>query len=224
MFLIRHYFIGLIKSIVVNFRYLPLRQAIKLPILISGYCSVKGNGNIMITTSDVYFAMIKLGFGNIGLFDHKFERTIIFNHGLIDFCGRANIGLGSRIAVSGILRLGEGFAISAKSQIVAMKEVVFGKNCLISWDVLVMDSDFHPIYTLDDYVGARLNPDKPIYCGDNCWICTGAKILKGSKLSDNVVIAAGASISSDLSHLTNSILTSNNIEVKELRKNIVWKL
>lgn len=157
MFLIRHYFIGLIKSIVVNFRYLPLRQAIKLPILISGYCSFKGNGKISITTGKVYFAMIKLGFGSVGLFDHKFERTVVFNNGLINFCGRANIGLGSRIAVSGILRLGEGFAISAKSQIVAMKEVFFGKNCLMSWDVLVIDSDFHPIYDLNDYVGDRLN-------------------------------------------------------------------
>lgn len=223
MFLIRHYFIGLIKSIAVNFRYLPLDQAIKLPILISGYCSVRGNGKIKIMTDNVCFAMIKLGFGDVGLFDHKFERTIIFNNGLIVFCGRANIGLGSRIAVSGILKRGEGVAISAKSQIVAMKEVCFGKNCLMSWDVLVIDSDFHHIYGLNDSAGGRLNPDKPIILGDNCWICTGAKILKGSKLGNNVVVAAGAFISGDLSNLSNCILTSNNVEIKELRKNIAWK-
>ncbi len=65
-------------------------------------------------------------------------------NGIINFNGRRNIGHGSKISVGkdGILTFGQNFNITAESSIVCYNNISFGNNCLLSWDILIMDTDF----------------------------------------------------------------------------------
>jgi acetyltransferase-like isoleucine patch superfamily enzyme len=89
--------------------------------------------------------------------------------------------------------------------IMAEERVEIGSNCLISWNVGIADSDFHPIepalrlqdtLALAPYLPGRPNRPvigtKPVIIGDNVWIGMHALILKGVTIGDNSVVAGGA--------------------------------
>ena len=150
------------KTIYFNFKYLPFNKAIKFPFFISNrvyLLQVKGEVYI---NSEIKTGMINIGYGRIGIFDMKRSRTIWEVAGKIVFEGNAGIGHGSKISVGekGVLELGNNFTITAESSILAYNHIRFGENCLISWDCLIMDTDFHKIY---DKEGTVINSPKPIF-------------------------------------------------------------
>jgi acetyltransferase-like isoleucine patch superfamily enzyme len=89
--------------------------------------------------------------------------------------------------------LGDHFNITAESTVVCAKEIRFGNDCLVSWDVLVMDTDEHPVYNKE---GERINEDRPIVVGNHVWIGCKCMLLKGAELSDNTILAAGTALRS----------------------------
>lgn len=142
---------------------------------------------------DAETADIKIGFGDVGHYDRERSRTIWQVSGEVDFKGKASIGHGSKISVRGRLELGDHFNITAESTVVCAKEIRFGSDCLISWDVLVMDTDEHPIFNKED---ERINEDRPIVVGNHVWIGCKCMLLKGAELPDNTILAAGTALRS----------------------------
>jgi hypothetical protein len=68
--------INLIKTIFFNLKYLPLNQAVKLPIYV--YRDVRFNrlkGNIQLNAPQVYRGMIKIGNVIMGNADPKYQRA-----------------------------------------------------------------------------------------------------------------------------------------------------
>lgn len=182
------------KSIYFNFKYLPIKQAIKLPVLISHRTFLdKAKGSVKINSDTIKTSMINIGFGEVGIFDRRKSRAIWRVEGNVVFNGVVNIGHGSKINVgkNGILELGNRFSISAETQIVCEKNIVFGENCLLSWDILIMDTDYHKIRDFDENI---LNNDKEIIIGNNVWIAAKCLILKGVKIENDTIVAAGSKI------------------------------
>ena len=138
-------------------------------------------------------AMVKIGFGDVGHYDRKRSRSIWQVSGIVAFGGKASIGHGSKISVRGKLSLGAGFNMTAESTIVCAKEIRFGDDCLLSWDILVMDTDEHPLY---DKAQQRINPDKPIVVGNHVWIGCKCVLLKGAEVPNDTVLAAGTLLKS----------------------------
>lgn len=66
------------------------------------------------------------------------------------------------------------------------KNVMFGSNCLVSDNEHGTDASSNVPYRFQ-----RLKT-KPVVIGDNCWIAENAKILSGSKIGENSVVAANA--------------------------------
>lgn len=209
--------ISLPKTIYFNLKYFRLSQAIKLPVFVSyntKFKTLKGNINI---PPNAKYGSIKIGFGDVGVFDKYKRRTYLQITGNIKFNGKANIGHGSSISVSGNLEVGDNFIITAESKIICKKQIKFGKNCLISWDCLFMDTDFHKINTSDvEYI----NKDKAIIIGNNVWIGCRNLILKGSKISDNSVISANSKINSKFEEC-NIIISGNPASI--IKRNITWE-
>jgi acetyltransferase-like isoleucine patch superfamily enzyme len=89
--------------------------------------------------------------------------------------------------------------------LMAEERIEIGSHCLISWNVAIADSDFHPLDSVQRRVDAEaLAPffenrpprpalrSAPISIGDNVWIGMNAVILKGVTIGENSVVAAGS--------------------------------
>jgi acetyltransferase-like isoleucine patch superfamily enzyme len=68
--------------------------------------------------------------------------------------------------------------VTAETTIISYSEVQFGKNCLLAWDTLVMDTDFHKI---KNEFGQVINSPRPIIVGDNVWIGCRCLVLSPVK-------------------------------------------
>lgn len=161
--------------------------------------------------------MMLLGYQRLGIHDGYYNRTVWQVSGQITIEGeRIDIGRGSSLCVSGKCYFGNHFAITGKSTIICRKSIIFGYGVLISWDALLMDTDYH---TIINEQGMVINEEKPIIVGDNVWIGCRATILKGTSIPSNSVIAAGSVISGSMEE-ENCIYTS---ERKTLKRNITWQ-
>lgn len=84
--------------------------------------------------------------------------------------------------------------------IFASENITIGNNCLIAPFVYLVDSN-HGIQR-DQLINQQPNLTSPIVIGNDVWLATGAKILKGVKIGDGAVIAAGALVKDDVSPYT----------------------
>jgi acetyltransferase-like isoleucine patch superfamily enzyme len=206
------------KTIYINFKYFTIKNALKLPILVSRNVWLKNCSGKIEIIGNIYSGMVKIGFGEVGIFDKKHSRSILEFSGKIIFYGKANIGHGSKISVGkeGILTLGNNFIITAESSIVCFKKITFGENCLISWDCLFLDTDFHKILNENNEI---INEPKEIYVGKDVWIGCRCLILKGTEIKDGNIIGANSTVAKKLENI-NSIYIGNPI--KCIKQNIKW--
>ncbi|WIE03921.1 acyltransferase [Vibrio fluvialis] len=210
------YFLGIPKSLYFNVKYFGFKKGLKFPVLISKNVLLRNcKGTVYIKPS----SRVRIGFGDVGIFDIKKSRTIWDVKGSVSFFGDAFIGHGSKVNVldGGNLLIGDKFRISAESAIVCKRKISFGKNNLISWDVLIMDTDFHHIYDAKN----KFNNTLEVEFSDDVWIGCRCLITKGVKLSSNTVVAAG-SVLYKSNQERNVILSSN--EQRKIKTEISWHI
>lgn len=211
------------KTIYFNFKYLPFKEAIKFPFIISHrvwLMDCKGKVSI---NSNLSTGMIKVGFGEVSIFDQMRERSVWRVLGDVEFSGRAAIGHGTKISVDkgGKLLFGKDIIITAESSIICNKEINIGDEAMISWETQIMDSDLHSIIDVDNNV---INNDEKIEIGKKVWVGCRCLILKGVKIEDGSIIAAGTTISKAFN---NKIQREKNCLIggtppKILRENLKW--
>ncbi|MBQ4441335.1 MAG: hypothetical protein II899_04425 [Bacteroidales bacterium] len=205
------------KTLRFNLHYFPLKTALKLPVFFSHRTYLRElHGKVMLPDK-VETAMVKIGFGDVGHYDRKRSRGIWQVSGTVNFKGRAGIGHGSKISVRGTLTFGADFNMTAESTIVCAHEITFGDDCLLSWDILVMDTDEHPLYNKE---GKRVNPDRPIVAGNHVWIGCKCVLLKGTNVPDNTVVAAGTLLKSSFKG-ENTVIGGNPPSI--LKQDIHWE-
>ena len=211
-----------IKSIIFNLKHFPIKEALRFPVFIARGTSLKLSQQALfkVNCEKKYPGMIRIGYKKVGIFDRTTSRTVFEIKGNIEFMGSAFLGLGSKISVQegATLELGNNFIITAQSTIICGHHISFGQNCLLSWDITIMDTDFHKILDKDYKV---INNPKEIIIGDRVWIGFGSKILKGSIIGDNNVIAANSLINSIFSS-ENSVIGGNPSRI--LREDISWEI
>ena len=179
------------RTIYFNFRYLPIAQAVRLPIWLATNVRVRNmyRGGIVID-APVRMAMIRVGFHQVDAICVYSLKTIlnIPQPGKWVLKGEAHIGHGAIIScVGGVMTVGDNFAVSGSTSFVCYKEITIGRDVQFAWDSLVMDSDAHKIYTTD---GNRMNEDKPIIIGDKVWLACQNTLLKGTMIGNNCVVGA----------------------------------
>lgn len=99
------------------------------------------------------------------------------------------VACGSPDGGAGLFVLGDHSRIGARCLIQCAELVEIGRETEVSWNVQILDTDFHSLYESDGTVRAHT---APIRVGDHVLIGTGAIVLKGVTLGDGVVVAAGS--------------------------------
>jgi acetyltransferase-like isoleucine patch superfamily enzyme len=93
------------------------------------------------------------------------------------------------------IRIGSGTYLNRNTEIVAAKSVALGRDCKIGRDVLIMDTDQHPV------PGQPFVP-APVAIEDRVWIGARAMILKGVTIGHDSIIGAGAIVTRDVPPLS----------------------
>jgi acetyltransferase-like isoleucine patch superfamily enzyme len=101
-------------------------------------------------------------------------------------------GVRLEVGEQGIIRIAKGTYINRNTVIVSEQSVEIGRNCKIAWDVTIMDSDLHPL------PGQEVMENKPVIIGDDVWIGCRSIILKGVKIGNGAIIAAGSVVTKDV--------------------------
>jgi acetyltransferase-like isoleucine patch superfamily enzyme len=97
------------------------------------------------------------------------------------------------------------FTLLNGALIMAEEKIEIGSHCLISWNIGIADSDFHPLEPAQRLIDAQAlapyfkdRPPRPklkiapVKIGDNVWVGMNAVILKGVTIGENSVVAAGS--------------------------------
>jgi acetyltransferase-like isoleucine patch superfamily enzyme len=140
---------------------------------------------------------LRVGLGPFGLTSEHDTSVIRVREGASLHCdGVVSLQRGVRIVVdSGRLTIGHGTNVNGLgTKILCAEAITIGAGCTFSWDVQVLDNDFHAI-TVD---GALQPSVAPVIIGDRVWVGTRALILKGVTVGDGAVIAAGAVVTKDV--------------------------
>ena len=165
------YLLSIPKSIYINFKLLSFKDAVKLPILVRWNCKIQSlKGKIILKRNNT--GILKIGFGYVGIYDKKYERSILEINGIIELEGKATFGQGSRICIGpkGKLKIGNNFINTAQLTLICYDSITIGKGVLTSWDILIMDTDFHQ--SINTVSNKTSNYELPIIIGDNVWIGT----------------------------------------------------
>lgn len=217
LFLSRIRELNLFSTIYINFATFSLEQAIHFPILVFGKLTIKNVRKAkLVFHSPLKVGLLRIGKKSVGFID-KDCRTIWNVAGILHIYGNVRIGRGCCIEVgeNAVLTLGENFNVTGRSTLLCQNSISFGNECLLSWDLLIMDNDWHQVVsTIDDRI---LNPSEPITIGNHVWIGCRSIILKGVSISDNVIVAANSTISRNISKEFVAV-SSNGI----LKENVRW--
>lgn len=155
-----------------------------------------------------------IGFGFPECIDKKREKGLFCNSGQIVFGHNVRLGPGCRIDNEGQIRFGDNTCITATAKIICRKEIRIGNDCLVSWNCLLMDTDFHNVMCLNK----KGNKDRKIVIENHVWICCNVMILKGTYIACDNVIAAGSILANETFGEKNSVITSDGY----MKKNITW--
>jgi len=128
-------------------------------------------------------------------------------------------GCSFSIGKNGCCTIGN-FTLLNGALVMAEERIEIGSHCLISWNVGIADSDFHPIEPAQRLIDAealapffKSRPPRPklktapVKICDNVWIGMNATILKGVNIGDNSVVAAGSVVTKSVE--PNTIVAGN---------------
>lgn len=188
--------LNFLRSLYFNFRYLPFKQAINLPVWITTNFRVHGlkRGRLIIcrpNRKSVIFGC----WGSPGLQQMKGE--LLFSKGSrLILRGHTVVSQGSvlRIDKGASMDLGEDFYCNKNCFFRASRNIVFGNDCLVGWNVQINTSDGHTI--LHD--GKQRASDLPVIIGNHVWITSNTVITKGVSIADGCIIAQGAVVAKSI--------------------------
>jgi acetyltransferase-like isoleucine patch superfamily enzyme/coenzyme F420-reducing hydrogenase beta subunit len=116
-----------------------------------------------------------------------------------------------RIIKGGNLIIGSA-VINEGVQIVCASQIMIGEGCLLARDVVIRDYDAHTIEEPD------FKMSKAIEIGNHVWIGNRAMILKGVKIGDGAIIAAGAVVTKDVP----ARCIAAGVPAKVVKENVKW--
>lgn len=164
--------------------------------------TIRGKSKIRLKKGAQYIAnnngslVIGYGDGATATFEYSGSNLELLEKSKLIINGNARVGYNSsiRLEKNAQLIIGDNTYISAKALIRAAKSIKIGNNCAISWNVTIMDSDFHD-YKVN---GILQENTKEVIIEDNVWIGNNVIILKGVHIGKNAIVAAGSVVTRDV--------------------------
>ena len=179
--------VNITKTLLINFAFLPFKQAVKLPIVIYGPCKI---GSIMGQIK--FLSPVRRGMLKIGL-THPvrsyYSKSFVSIAGLIEVGERTILrkGINLEVGIAGHLVLKDFMSVGHNCTIICHQYIEIGEACSVGNNSYFIDSDFHHVInTKTRKVGVN---HKPVILGPNCWIGGWCTIKKGTQLPKGTIVA-----------------------------------
>jgi carbonic anhydrase/acetyltransferase-like protein (isoleucine patch superfamily) len=196
--------LGLPNTLRFNFRYFSFAQACKLPVLVSHRMKlVRLDGSVEL--AEYRFGSVRLGPADVDVFPDGGRPGVWRVEGRVRLGAGVRIGPGTSIVCTGDLDIGDHVLTNARVSLYCAKQIVIGRDTLISWDATIIDHDFHELRDADNNC---INPPAAIIIGERAWIGFGATIAKETRLAAGTVIGAGAVVRGEFND-ANCVLSGN---------------
>lgn len=185
---LKNFFNLWIPSIIFNLHYFPFKQAIKLPVLIMKPNFRKLGGKVIIESDTIHRGMIHLGFNRVNIFPDNGISWL--NEGTIVFKGKTDIGSDSYIVVrkTGHVEFGDDFKTQAGLKLISCIGITFGQGTRLGWQVIVMDTNFHPLYDMEKERFKKAYGK--IKIGDYNWFSTQCMIMHSVETPERCIFGA----------------------------------
>lgn len=106
--------------------------------------------------------------------------------------------------------IGEDTYINHRTELRCYEKINIGNRCAISWDVTIMDTDYHQIDTIKHIA--------PTIIEDHVWVGCKSVILKGVTIGEGSIVAAGSIVTKNVPPYT---LVAGN-PAKVIKEKISW--
>lgn len=181
-----------LKSLYLNFAMLPIRQAIKMPIIVSKYTYFYSLPGKIELTSPARFGMIRFGYFGEDVITPKDARTLLQIEGVMKLASNVHFGCGViiRIETNAILEIETNVRISNRTKIICYDNIKICHDTRIAWECQLIDTTFHYMRNMSDNSVTELT--KPIIVGAHNWIGNRCNIMKGAIIPDYTIVAAGS--------------------------------
>lgn len=178
----------LLPSLWFNFKYLPFKQAIKLPILLYKPTFLKLKGTVVIDSANIRLGMIKLGMFTSAT--HPNTGITIRNEGQLVFKGKCHIGNDTYVICGkhGKIIFGDDFRATCGMKIISECGISFGEHTLLGWGVVAIDTNFHPLYDMEKEKFKKAFA--PIVIGKNNWFGMNCLIMPGVTTPEYCIFGA----------------------------------
>lgn len=200
-----------LKTIIFNFKMLPFKQALLLPIILYGRIDISGCcGKVILKEEKIHHGMAFIGstvfhFGKWGECSNLTMLTI---------CGRFYLGEKSRIqngcivyvAKGALLELDDFASIGPNNEVYCTEHICLGSYFLSSWNCQFFDTNCH-YYAENKTTIHRLN--KEVVIGKNCWIGNNATIAKGARLGNFCIVASKSLVNKDYSNIVGGLFAGS---------------
>lgn len=203
--------LSVLKTLLFNVHYFGI-VGMKFPVFVAK--NVKfGNWGGRLELESFKTGNIRIGFNATDICDTVYQRCFWHTKGTINLGENVRIGAGCKISCGKDAKIffGKNTSINVNTQVICSQSIVFGEDCMISWENLIMDSDFHEVKEC----GQLKSKIEPIKIMDHVWIGSRCLILKGSIVSRGCIIAANSTISKKFDD-NNCLIGTNGIMKREI--------
>ncbi len=212
------YIFNLLKSLYFNFRYLPFRQAIYMPVWITANFKVRGLRRGMLVLYQPYRKSVFLGdCGSPGLQEMRgglffSTRSRLILHGF------TVVAQGSvlRMDEDATIEIGRNFFCNKNCFFRSSSKITFGEDCLLGWNVQINTSDGHVV----SHDGVVKPSELPVAIGNHVWLTANTIVTKGVSIADGCIIAQGAVVTKSVDE-PNTL--SGGVSSKVLATNVKWE-
>ncbi len=184
-----------LKTLYINFKMLPFKEAVQLPILIWGGCRLDLKGGSIKFDTPIKRGILKIGY-RYETFSYKEPVQFIVKGELI-VKGSVWMGTAVHLLVEPKARLsiGNRVVIGSKSEITCTLQIDMDDFVRTGSRVEITDSNYH--YTQNMETGAILSFKRPVHLAERNWLGTNAAILPGTITPPNLIIAYGSVCNKD---------------------------
>lgn len=190
------------KTIYFNFKVLPFKQALHLPIHLYGKWNFRMlQGRVIIPASQVKFGRYQWGFDIAGYFTSLYNTLSMHQNSTIELGIGARFGQGVQICLypDAQLKMNNYSSLGDNVKIIDYQSIKIGERTDITWDCQL--SDFSSHYMFDTKTNTIATICKPIEIGDYCWICNRTMVMPGTILPNRVIVASNSLLNKDYRNL-----------------------